>query len=114
MGGVNVTDGIVSSLAGVQGDSRYLQISAAVQPGNSGGPLVDQTGAVVGVVSSKLSQVADVMPENVNFAIRSGLVASFLGAQNIDFTEASGNESKDAAGVAAQVGLSTVLIQCWN
>lgn len=50
-----VTTGIVSSLSGLLNDTRYLQISAAVQPGNSGGPLLDSGGNVVGMVSAKLN-----------------------------------------------------------
>src|SRR4029077_17049971 len=46
-----ITTGIVSSLGGLQDDSRFLQISASVQPGNSGGPLLDMAGNVVGVVT---------------------------------------------------------------
>lgn len=51
---INITAGIVSSLARLGGDLRHLQITAPVQPGNSGGPLVDDRGLVVGVVSAKL------------------------------------------------------------
>ena len=50
-----VTTGIVSSLSGILNDTRFLQISAPVQPGNSGGPLLDTSGHVVGVVSAKLN-----------------------------------------------------------
>src|ERR1700728_2671273 len=50
-----VTTGIVSSLSGILNDTRFLQISAPVQPGNSGGPLLDMSGHVVGVVSAKLN-----------------------------------------------------------
>ncbi len=46
-----VTTGIVSSLSGLRNDSRFLQISAPVQPGNSGGPLFDTSGQIVGVVT---------------------------------------------------------------
>ena len=52
-----VTTGIVSSLSGIFNDTRHLQISAAVQPGNSGGPLLDFGGAVVGVVAAKLDAI---------------------------------------------------------
>src|SRR5204863_5382268 len=52
-----VTTGIVSSLGGIGNDSRYLQISAPVQPGNSGGPLLDTGGNVVGVVAMKIDAV---------------------------------------------------------
>ncbi len=52
-----VTTGIVSSLSGVLNDTRFLQISAAVQPVNSGGPLLASNGDVVGVVAAKLNAI---------------------------------------------------------
>jgi TPR repeat protein len=52
--GGNFTAGTVTALSGLHDDSRSLQISAPVQPGNSGGPLLDETGNVVGVVVAKL------------------------------------------------------------
>ncbi len=57
-------------------DARYFQISVPVQPGNSGGALVDERGNVVGVVSAKLSAraalaVSGMLPENVNYAVKS-------------------------------------------
>jgi S1-C subfamily serine protease len=47
--------GEIASLSGIQDDPRYFQISVPVQPGNSGGALVDGNGNVVGMVSAKLS-----------------------------------------------------------
>ena len=81
--GLNATRGDISSLAGLGGDSRMLQITAAVQPGNSGGPLVNRRGAVVGIVTSKLnaSKVATAtgdIPQSINFAIRPELAEIFL------------------------------------
>ena len=55
---LTVTTGIISSLAGLHNDTRFLQISAPVQPGNSGGPLHDASGNIVGVVSAKLVRCA--------------------------------------------------------
>jgi S1-C subfamily serine protease len=51
---VNVTTGTVSSVAGIENNNAQIQITAAVQPGNSGGPLLDETGTVIGIVVSKL------------------------------------------------------------
>jgi S1-C subfamily serine protease len=48
------TDGLVSSMTGIDNDSRFLQFTAPVQPGNSGGPLLDGSGQVVGIVSGRL------------------------------------------------------------
>ena len=73
----------IASLSGAGDDPRYFQISVPVQPGNSGGALVDEQGSVVGVVSAKLSATAALaasgaLPENVNYAVKSSLLLSFL------------------------------------
>lgn len=72
-----------ASLSGAGDDARYFQISVPVQPGNSGGALVDERGNVVGVVAAKLSARAALaasgaLPENVNYAVKSSyLLASW-------------------------------------
>jgi len=75
--------GEIAALSGAQDDSRFFQISAPLQPGNSGGALVDERGNVVGVVSAKLSAAealatVGMLPENVNYAVKSSLLLSFL------------------------------------
>jgi S1-C subfamily serine protease len=75
--------GEIASLSGVADDPRYFQISVPVQPGNSGGALVDAHGNVVGIVAAKLDASAALaatgaLPENVNYAVKSSLLLSFL------------------------------------
>jgi S1-C subfamily serine protease len=75
--------GEIASLSGAGDDARYFQISVPVQPGNSGGALVDEHGNVVGVVSAKLNASAALattgaLPENVNYAVKSSFLLSFL------------------------------------
>ncbi len=70
------TDGKISSLAGMQDDPTEYQISVPVQPGNSGGPLCDASGQVVGIVVARLNdlavlQTSGAMPQNVNYAVKS-------------------------------------------
>lgn len=89
LGGLNVTRGTVSSLKGMGGDMVTMQISAPVQSGNSGGPLLAADGEVVGVVVAKLDavKVADLLgdlPQNVNFAIRGEIATLFLAQNGVD------------------------------
>lgn len=75
--------GEIAALSGAYDDVRFFQISVPVQPGNSGGALVDELGNVVGVVAAKLSASAALatsgsLPENVNYAIKSSFLLGFL------------------------------------
>lgn len=66
-----VTDGIVSSISGIDDDMRYYQISVPLQPGNSGGPLFNIKGDVIGITSARLnSKAVGTEVENVNYAIK--------------------------------------------
>jgi S1-C subfamily serine protease len=86
----NTTLGNVTALTGMRDDSRYIQISASVQPGNSGGPAIDDSGRLMGVVVSKLNALAIAritgdIPQNVNFAIKASTLANFLEAHRISY-----------------------------
>ena len=75
--------GEIAALAGAADDARYFQVSLPVQPGNSGGALVDERGNVVGIVSAKLDAAtalaaSGALPENVNYAVKSSFLLSFL------------------------------------
>ncbi|CAX26369.1 putative serine-type endopeptidase with a peptidoglycan binding-like domain [Methylorubrum extorquens DM4] len=84
----NFTLGNVTALSGLGDDSRYYQISAPVQQGNSGGPLLDNYGNAVGVVAAKLNVLKMAMAsgdfaQNINFAIKTTMLATFLEANQI-------------------------------
>lgn len=117
--GLNVTTGAVSALAGPGDDRRLIQITAPVQPGNSGGPLLDASGNVVGVVVSKLDAVAVAsvtgdIPQNVNFAIALGTLQAFLDANSIDYQTRASSLLKSNADVAEMARAATVQIECRN
>jgi S1-C subfamily serine protease len=72
---IKLTRGIISSLKGLKDDTRHFQIDAAVQPGNSGGPMLSKDGKVVGIVVARLGDAAAIrttgaIPQNVNYAIK--------------------------------------------
>ncbi len=62
---IKLTNGIISSKTGFQGDITSYQISAAIQPGNSGGPLFNQEGGLIGIIKAKHRTA-----ENVSYAIK--------------------------------------------
>jgi len=123
----NVTTGTVSALAGIDNDTRFLQITVPIQPGNSGGPLLDLAGRVVGVVVGKLDalQVASLtgdIPQNVNFAIKASVVRTFLQASGVaerrtkGIEDVYGEEPRELspAVIGAQARGFTVLVECWK
>ena len=85
---VKVTRGIVSSLTGIANNFSNLQIDASLQPGSSGGPIMNDKGNVIGVAVAKLDLdtiVEDygVVPENVNFGVKANVVIHIMESENI-------------------------------
>jgi S1-C subfamily serine protease len=112
-----VTTGIISALSGLRNDRRTIQITAPVQPGNSGGPLLGENGGVVGVVVGKLNavKVAEVIgdiPQNVNFAVSLGTLQSFLNANSIPYALDSSTATKTPADITDEATRYTVLLEC--
>ena len=115
--GMNLTTGAVSALAGVGDDTRFLQITAPVQPGNSGGPLLDLSGNVVGVVVGKLNAIKVAkatgdIPQNVNFAISAAVARGFLDAKGVKYETSPSNRKLEVADVGELAKKFTVVIEC--
>jgi S1-C subfamily serine protease len=119
-GGLNITTGSVSALAGPGNNTALLQITAPVQSGNSGGPVLDQRGQVIGVVVSKLNalRIAEVtgdVPQNINFAISGDVVRSFLEANGVQLeTAAPAPAAETTTDIAERAKQYTVLLECWR
>jgi S1-C subfamily serine protease len=112
-----VTTGIVSSLSGIWNDSRFLQISAAVQPGNSGGPLLDSNGLIVGMVAAKIDAMKFIratgnIPENINFAIKTGAIRDFLDNSVVPYETATAKGELKPSEIADTARAYTLLISC--
>lgn len=115
--GMTVTTGSVTALTGPRDDSRLLQLSAPVQPGNSGGPLLDANGHVAGVVTSTLNGMVlalaiGVMPQNVNFAVKTEIARNFLDTHEIGYSQAPATHELAAGDIGQRAKKFTVRITC--
>ena len=114
-----ITTGAISALAGLKNDRRKIQITAPVQPGNSGGPLLGENGSAVGVVVGKLdalkmAEVIGDIPQNVNFAVSLGTLQSFLNANGVPYLLDDDTATKTFADIAADGSRYTVLLECFR
>jgi S1-C subfamily serine protease len=113
----NVVTGSVTALQGMQNDERFFQVSAPLQPGNSGGALLDRSGNVIGIVQSKLNAinvavVTGDIPQNVNFAIKGSIATDFLAANGIRDTGAPLTGIRDVPTIAEGAKDFSVRIVC--
>lgn len=109
--------GTVTALAGIGDDSRFYQISAPVQPGNSGVPLLDENGNLIGVVSSKLNFLSEIrnagdIPQNVNFAVKASVVANFLQDNSIKFAIGEATQEMRGPELADEAKALSAFIVC--
>lgn len=116
--GLNVTEGTVSAL-GPGGDSSFIQISAPVQQGNSGGPLIDHFGNIIGVVVAKLNVLKTALltgdfPQNINYAIHPSIAMAFLDSQGVKYSTSTSKRKLEQVEIVKRVREFTVLIECWN
>lgn len=110
----NFTIGNVTANAGLGDDTSQLQVSAPIQPGNSGGALLDQKGSVLGIIVSKLNPdaVKDI-PQNVNFAIKSAIAVSFLESNNVNANTKVMPEPLESTKIAKLAQSFTVRVYCY-
>jgi len=115
---VKLTKGIVSSLTGLGNNTSQIQIDAAIQPGNSGGPVLNMNAQVVGIASAGLSKLhmlkkAEYIPENVNFTVASQTLTAFLKAHKINIGT-SANRTLNAKELAKIGEPATIQLFCMN
>lgn len=113
----NFTTGVVSSLRGLRDAAGEIQITAPVQPGNSGGPVLDRAGIVIGVVQSKLDALYAVkmtgdIPQNVNFAVSLDVLADFLEKNSVSFRPSAAQPALESTQIAEMAQTFTYKISC--
>jgi S1-C subfamily serine protease len=115
---LNFTTGTVSSENAIRGSNTLFQITAPIQPGNSGGPVFDSGGRLVGIVVSKLAELPVLrdqasLPQNVNFAITPMAVKAFLRQNDIPFLESASTASYATEAIAERAKRNTVRVFCY-
>lgn len=116
---VQLTTGVLSATSGINNDFRYFQLTAPVQQGNSGGPVLNDRGEVIGIVVSKLNagfmqEITGDIPQNINFAIKSAIAKIFLDAYEIKYIESKKEKKITAQEVGKSVDEYTLRINCMN
>lgn len=118
--GGNLTPGVISALTGLGNNTNQIQITAPIQPGSSGSPVLDKKGRVVGMVTMKLSDskmatATGQIGQNVNFAVSGQTVKTFLDANKIEYK--SGGMfafEKSTADLADEARKWTSVVECWK
>jgi len=119
--GGNLTSGVVSALTGLGNNTNQIQITAPIQPGSSGSPVLIKRGEVVGVVSMKLSdskmaKATGQVGQNVNFAVNGQTLRTFLDTHKVTYRSGAGffSFAKSTADLADEARKWTLVVECWK
>lgn len=109
-----LSKGLVSATVGMKDDPKHIQISAQVQPGSSGAPLLNEHGEVIGMVNATINplmvlmKTGDTLPQNINFAINAQCISDFLTQSHVEFARAANSDGSGSLDVAKD---SVVLVR---
>jgi S1-C subfamily serine protease len=112
------TMGNVTSVVGLDNNTSAFQISAPIQPGNSGGPLLDMNGRVIGMAQGILGTLRaaealrGAIPQNVNFGITATTIIQFLQAHSVDYRIDTERTKFEPEQIAEEAKKFTVKITC--
>lgn len=107
--------GYINSNSGIQGDTRYFQIDSPIQPGNSGSPMVNKNGVVIGIASASLNQSAAIrstgtLAQNVNYAVKITYALPMLISHGVKYIETSNQKPLVKTDLIESIAGSVVLV----
>lgn len=113
---LKVTSGNIAALTGLNNNIAELQLTSPVQPGNSGGPLMDDNGNVIGVIVSRLERSSEITgnrpAQNVNFAIKSNMAKIFMDLNMVEYRTRSASNKKEISQIVSDSRNSIVKVIC--
>ena len=113
---LKVTSGNIAALTGIRNNIAKLQLTSPVQPGNSGGPLLDDNGNVIGIIVSRLEKSKEITgnrtAQNVNFAIKTNMAKIFMDLNMIDYQVRKANGLMPVSQIVAEAKEATVQVIC--
>ncbi len=117
----NLTRGSVTALSGLRDDARYFQMSAPIQLGNSGGPVLNQSGRVTGIVTYKLNAARELkttgdISQNVNFSLKAAVLRAFLDSNGVAYarSDAASPSPLSPADVGNEAARFTGIVGCYK
>ena len=109
-----LTFGTLAELQGLAGEPNVARLTLNAQAGDTGGPVLDASGAVVGMLLARPGTGERQLPAGVNFAAKAGTLASFLAENGIDAQAADAGPALHPVAISALATDMTVLVSCWN
>lgn len=109
------TFGYINARSGIKGDTRYFQISAPIQPGNSGSPMLNEKGVVIGIASASLNQSAmldatGTLAQNVNYAVKIAYALPLLIGSSVSYSGAKNTSTLSKTDIVEKIKNSVVLV----
>jgi len=114
LGAPTLTFGTLAELAGLGGETYLARLSLAPQAGDAGGPVLDSTGAVLGMLTADPDDATRQLPQDVHFAANAGALAQFLSENGVQTTATDPDGAMDPVDMTTLAENMTVLVSCWN
>ncbi|UWQ05330.1 trypsin-like peptidase domain-containing protein [Aliiroseovarius crassostreae] len=114
LGSPSTSFGTLSDLAGLNGQTHLNRLAVRTLPGDTGGPVLDAGGAVMGMLLPRDDSTGRSLPEDVQFALDAGSVAEFLAANGVTPQATDALASMDPVDISALASDMTVLVSCWK